>query len=231
MENPHLITCSKKKRVGVVCVLLLPLFFVVGLVTVGCRQTPPTTEYVLPDSVRLQTGDIVFRLGESRESYAVATVDRKGDYSHMGMVMNVNGQWMVLHAVPNERTSRQEEDSVKLEPVGVFFRSDRAVKGCIYRYPLSPEDTLRLLQKGLCLYGRHPLFDGQFDCEDTTSFYCSELVYFLYLNALGVDLTESRRHQLPLFPNLIFCFDIFQNPKLQEVFGFDKTSLPQIPEP
>lgn len=221
MENPHLSVRSKLKKVEVACGLLLPLFFVVCLITTGCRRNTQPVEFVMPDTVRLQTGDIVFRLGESRESRAVTTFDRKGDYSHVGMVMYVDGQWMVLHAVPNERASEQEEDSVKLETIGTFFRSDRAVKGAVLRYPITSEDTLRLLHEGLQIYGRHPLFDGQFDCEDTTAFYCSELVYFLYKDALNIDVTEDRRHSLPLFPILIFCSDIFQNDKLEEIFAFD----------
>lgn len=222
MENSPLKAQLKQKKVEVASWLLLPLFFMASFVTTGCHRDSQAVEYVLPDTVHLQTGDIVFRLGESRESRAVTSVDRKGDYSHVGMVMNVNGSWMVLHAVPNERATKQEEDSVKLEPIGVFFRSDRAMKGGIYRFPIAPEDTLRLLQKGLQLYARHPLFDGQFDCEDTTAFYCSELVYFLYQNVLNTDITEGRRHQLPLFPDLIFCSDIIQNPKLEEIYSLSR---------
>lgn len=222
MENPHLISTSCKNKVEAVCGLFLPFLFLVLMFASGCRRGGQAIEFVLPDTVQLRTGDIVFRLGESRESRAVTTMDKKGDYSHVGMVIDVDGRWMVLHAVPNERATKQEEDSVKLEPVGVFFRSDRAVKGAVFRYPLSPEDTILLLQKGLQLYGRHPLFDGLFDCEDTTDFYCSELVYYLYHDALDIDLTEGRRHPMPLFPDLIFCSDIFQNAKLEEIFAFEK---------
>ena len=190
--------------------------------TTGCHSNDLAVEYVVPDTVHLQTGDLVFRRGESRESRAVTTFDRKSDYTHVGMVMNVGGRWMVLHAVPNERATKQEKDSVKLEPIGVFFRSDRALMGGIYRYPLTPADTLRLLHKGLQLYGRHPLFDGQFDLEDTVSLYCTELVWLLYQQALNVDLSEGRRHHLPLFPELVFCSDILENKQLTEIFAFER---------
>ena len=202
--------------------LFLPLFFVLLLLTTSCHRGGRVEEFVLPDTVLLQTGDLVFRQGESRESRAVTTFDRKSDYTHIGVVMSVDGRWMVLHAVPNERATKQEQDSVKLEPVGTFFRSDRAVKGGVYRYHVTSEDTLRLLQKGLDIYGRHPLFDGQFDLEDTTAFYCTDLVWFLYQQALHIDLSEGRRHNLPLFPELIFCSDIFQNEELEEIFCFEK---------
>lgn len=79
---------------------------------------------------------------------------------------------------------------------------------------------MRLLNYGLDIYGRHLLFDSQFDFEDTTAFYCTELVCFLYQQALHIDLSEGRRHNLPLFPELVFCSDILQNPKLETVFRY-----------
>ena len=200
--------------------LFLPLFFVLFLLTTGCHRGVRVEEFVLPDTVQLQTGDLVFRRGESRESRAVTTVDRNSDYTHIGVVMNVGGRWMVLHAVPNERATKQEQDSVKMESVGTFFRSDRAEKGGIYRYPVTPEDTLRLREHALALYARHPLFDNLFDAQDTIAFYCTELICFLYLQELQTDLSEGRRHNLPLYPDLIFCTDVSRNAKLQEVWSF-----------
>lgn len=194
----------------------------IGLILIGCHRNQVVEEYVLPDTVRLQSGDLAFRTGISKESRAVTTLDRNSIYTHVGMVLWNRGQWWVLHAVPNERASKQEEDSVKLEPIGTFFRSDRAVRGGIYRYPVAPEDTLKLLHRGLALYGRHPMFDNLFDAQDTNAFYCTELVYFLYQQVTGTDLSEGRRHSLPLYPNLIFCSDVFENARLEEVLTFER---------
>lgn len=193
------------------------------LMLAGCRKADAPVDYALPDTVRLQSGDLAFREGISKESRAVTALDRSSQYTHVGVVVRDGDRWCVLHAVPNERDSKDEEDSVKLEPVGTFFRSDRAVSGGIYRYPLTSDDTLQLLQRGLGLYyGRHPLFDNLFDAQDTTAFYCTELVCFLYQQVVGVDLSEGRRHNLPLYPNLIFCSDIFRNSKLKEVYAFER---------
>lgn len=93
--------------------LFLPLFFVLILLSTSCHRGGLAEEFVLPDTVQLQTGDIAFRRGESRESRAVTTFDKATDYTHVGVVMNVDGRWMLLHAVPNERATKQEKDSVK----------------------------------------------------------------------------------------------------------------------
>ena len=189
----------------------------------ACRRDVPVEDYVLPDTVRLQSGDLAFRTGISKESRTVSTLDRSSLYTHVGMVVWNGDGWYVLHAVPSERATKQEEDSVKLEPIGTFFRSDRAVKGGVYRYPITPADTLALFHRGFALYhDRHPLFDNLFDAEDSTAFYCTELVCFLYQQVAGIDLSEGRRHNLPLYPNLIFCSDVFQNNSLEEVFAFER---------
>lgn len=219
MPNGHLFANKGRGSFRVVSTF----FFCLSLVSAGCHRKTAVEEYKLPDTVRLQSGDLAFREGESRESRAVTTLDRSSLYTHVGMVIWNGDGWYVLHAVPNERATKQEEDSVKLEPVGTFLRSDRAVKGGVYRFPLTPDDTLDLLRRGLALYhDRHPLFDNLFDADDTTAFYCTELVYFLYQQVTGADLSEGRRHNLPLYPNLIFCSDIFQNEQLEEVFSFER---------
>lgn len=202
--------------------ILVSTFFVFVLIFLFacCRQKDDYQLFVIPDTLELHTGDIAFRTGESMVSRSVTSVDTAGVYSHVGMVIWHDHQWCVLHAVPNERATKTEKDSVKMEPIGVFFRSDRAVQGCICRLPLAPEDTLKLFNKGEEIYSRKLLFDKNFDDQDTTAFYCSELVWFLYQRALDIDLTRGRRHQLPLFPPLIFCSDIKSYPELYEIDKF-----------
>ena len=198
---------------------LVSTFFVFVLIFLFacCRQKDDYQLFVIPDTLEVHTGDIAFRTGESMVSRSVTSVDTAGVYSHVGMVIWHDHQWCVLHAVPNERATKTEKDSVKMEPIGVFFRSDRAVQGCICRLPLAPEDTLKLLKKGEAIYSRKLLFDKSFDDQDTAAFYCSELVWFLY-QQIGLDLTQGRRHRLPFFPPLIFCSDLHSYPGLHEIY-------------
>lgn len=199
--------------------ILVSTFFVFVLIFLFacCRQKDDYQLFVIPDTLELHTGDIAFRTGESMVSRSVTSVDTAGVYSHVGMVIWHDHQWCVLHAVPNERATKTEKDSVKMEPIGVFFRSDRAVEGCICRLPLAPGDTLKLFNKGEEIYSRKLLFDKSFDDQDTAAFYCSELVWFLY-QQIGLDLTQGRRHRLPFFPPLIFCSDLHSYSGLHEIY-------------
>ena len=133
---------------------------------------------------------------------------------------STNGIWQVLHAVPNERAKPEEKDSVKLEPLEVFFHPDRASKGGVYRLPINVNDTLKLLQKGVEIHQRHLLFDNTFNDQDSNAFYCTELVWYIYLSTLDIDLSQGRRHHIPLFPDLISCSDILAYPEMEEVYKF-----------
>lgn len=175
----------------------------------------------IPDTLALRTGDLVFRTGRSLVSRSVTATDTGCIYSHVGMIVPFGKGWGVLHAVPNERESRHEKDSVKLEPVSLFFSGKRAAHGAVFRISsLTEEETIALHHKGLSIYKRHPLFDNSFDADDSSAFYCTELVWFIYLKAINIDITHNRRHTIPLLPPLIFCSDIIRYPGIEKVFTF-----------
>ena len=195
-------------------------FFFGFFLLTSCHSDSDAKEFQLPGHIKLQSGDLVFRTGNSVASHTVTLTDQNSVYSHVGMLLWTENRWQVLHAVPNERESENEKDSVKLEDIGVFFRSDRASQGGIYRIPLAEDDTLKLLQKGLTLYQQHLLFDNAFDDQESSAFYCTELVWFIYKNELDIDLSQGRRHKVPLFPPLIFCSDLLSYPELDKIYEF-----------
>ena len=195
-------------------------FFFTMAVLCGCHQPTEAALFQLPEGLTLQSGDLAFRKGRSIESHTVTFADSGSIYSHVGLVLWTDDGWQVLHAVPNERASKNEKDSVKLEPIGLFFRSDRAAHGAVYRLPVTNEDTLKLLRKSLRLYQRHLLFDNAFDDQESSAFYCTELVWFIYKNELDIDLSQGRRHKVPLFPPLIFCSDLLTYPEIEKIYEF-----------
>ena len=202
-------------------ILFISTFFFLGIILLtSCHTDSGIQEFQLPGNIQLQSGDLVFRTGRSVVSHTVTLTDHNSVYSHVGMLLWIGNRWQVLHAVPNERESENEKDSVKLEDIGVFFRSDRASEGGVFRIPIADDDTLKLVQKGLNLYQQHLLFDNAFDDQDSSAFYCTELVWFIYKNELNIDLSQGRRHKVPLFPPLIFCSDLLTYPKIEKIYEF-----------
>ena len=201
--------------------IFISTFFILGLfLFFSCHSETEGEAYVLPAGLKPQSGDLVFRTGQSLASKTVTCTDEASIYSHVGIILWTDNGWQVLHAVPNERANDQEKDSVKLEPLSVFFRSDRALQGGVYRLPLSSDDTAKILRKSLDIYQRHPLFDSYFNDQDSSAFYCTELVWFIFKSELGIDLSQGKRHRVPVFPDLIFCSDILGYPELKEIMKF-----------
>lgn len=186
----------------------------------GCTHPSPQPTNLISNEIPIHSGDLAFRLGSGTLSKSVVKADTSSTFSHVGMIIHYHNQWCVIHAVPNERKSHREKDSVKIEPLTLFFSSERAVHGAIYHAGATDEDTLKLLQKALSIYQRHILFDNAFDCEDSSKFYCTELVWYLYLSTLNKDLSCGKRHKVPALPPVIFCSDILSYPDLKEIYHF-----------
>lgn len=169
----------------------IPLLLLCG----GCNGTGTKTAAgpVRVDTTELRAGDLLFRMGLEGASRVVTTVGG-GDYSHVGLALRKNGRWMVVHAVPNEAPPG-EEDRVKCEPLDSFFAPDRACRGAWRRVRCSDETAARVAQAAYEKYRNRVRFDHDYNLEDTTCLYCTEMVWHLYRKE-GIDLAGKRRHQL-----------------------------------
>ena len=129
----------------------------------------------------LQTGDIIFQTSQSRQSEAIriATDSR---YSHVGMIVEENGKMVVLEAV----------QPVKITPLREWI--NRGEKGhYVVKRLKSPELSVEQ-QHQLNEAGRQYLglnYDIYFSWEDN-EMYCSELVWKVYEEVLGVELGSLR---------------------------------------
>ena len=140
----------------------------------------------------VQEGDLVFRRGRGIASRAVLAADNHSVYSHTGIVVCDSAGWWVVHAVPGEEGT----DRVKMEPLAVFFGSDRALKGAVMR----TEDTevaRKAAARAVELSRDNVPFDHDYDLADTTRMYCTELIHHVYA-CQGLDLTGGKRSRIDL---------------------------------
>ncbi len=142
--------------------------------------------------VEFHPGDIAFRRGVGVASQAVIMSNHRGSFSHVGLIVQVDSLWMVIHEVPYEGDSR-DDDKIYIEPVGEFFNTVKAASGAVYR--LRGMDSIQRSQ--VCSYvlrqaAKELPFDHDYDLTDSTRQYCSELVWRSYLE-IGVDLSQGRR--------------------------------------
>ncbi len=167
----------------------------------------------------LRDGDLALRQGTGLDSEAVLRLDSAGgQYSHIGIVVNDNGKWKVVHAVPGE--SRNGIDRVKIEPIDTFFLSTRAAHGAVMRLRgCSAVAAREAAQSAARLVGVP--FDYNYNWQDTTRLYCTQLIAVAYSSA-GIDLLSgvprlSGRNTKNI---IVFPGDIASNDSLTTIFRF-----------
>lgn len=187
----------------------------------SCKEAKGKDVLYLPiDS--FNDGDLAFRRGAGLLSHAVMIADQKGVYSHVGIMIQLNGKWQVIHAVPDEPDFKGDVDRVKIEPLDRFFASDKAVRGAVMKFKGNPSIAKQAAKVALHIAGQKILFDHHYNLNDTTEMYCTELVNYAYQKA-GINLSEGRISQLnvPTFKgSYLMPSDIAANQQLEVIFQF-----------
>jgi hypothetical protein len=199
---------------------LIFIFVFVLVVAIGCSQRENLSDFeVIIDKTKLLEGDLVFRLGRGTSSQIVNFADKERSYSHVGLLIKDSvGEWAVVHAVPGESEETNGIEVVKSDPLWRFFGKDRTVSGVVVRFDSIELISRQIVEKIKELYNQKLLFDHYYALSDTTTMYCTELVHRVFLNA-SIDLTEGRRHSIPLFREpIIFPSDILKNNALYEIY-------------
>ena len=166
--------------------------------------------------------------------------DSEGRYSHTGILKKERGAWYVIHAVPGEPDFKGDADRIKMEPVERFFDAGKAARGAVMHVQADSALACRAARSALGLFRKHLLFDHDYDLNDTTEMYCTELIDYVYRKE-GIDLSEGRTTSVNipgmsgdyLMPNDIaqsgrLCFDILflnthyslKQKRIEKVFYF-----------
>ena len=195
-------------------------------VPTACRHQPPRTKAarhhsLLPPDAELRPGDVVFRRGEGLTSHVVLAADREGNYSHTGIVVDSCGTLLIVHAVPGEPDFEGDPDRVKADRPDHYFDTQYARIGEVCRTADSTA-ARRAADAAWQVYRRHTLFDHDYNDQDTTRMYCTELVAYAYAQA-GIDIVEGRGHHINLpflQADCVFPSDIHASPFLTTVIQF-----------
>lgn len=170
----------------------------------------------------LHEGDLLFRRGMGVLGRAVTATDHDGRFSHVGIAVKVDGAWHVIHAVPDEREFEGDFDRVKFEPIESFFDQMRAGNGAVYRVNVAPEQIEEAVAHARRLSAEKRRFDHDYNAEDTTELYCTELIEYLFAQS-GLSISEGRRTHVN-FPSMtgdyIMPSDLTQNSKLNSIYSF-----------
>ncbi|MGM9816382.1 MAG: YiiX/YebB-like N1pC/P60 family cysteine hydrolase [Lepagella sp.] len=177
---------------------LFILFLTVRVAVVMIRRP----EFIPPDTSRWHTGDLFFSVGDSWESVAVRALSGLRTYevadstpSHCGVVIRRGEEVLLLHASTIAGHVVLESPQQYLVNNGSF---------CLYACPPPvPVDSLRFTLAADSLLNANIPFDFNFNHNDPSALYCSELVVQIF------ELTSispfSSLHRLDyIYPRDIF---------------------------
>lgn len=174
--------------------LTAALFVLMCTILPACSGKQKPVEIIdLSDSIEWRDGDIALRCGWGMESRAVTTKGHS-TYSHSGL-LHYNSQswtWEVIHAVPSE----DNPEYLKAEPLSVFYGKERAKCGAWLRVDCSDSIAHQAVEYALRKVNEKILFDNAYLLEDTTTLYCTELIWRSFLT-VGIDVSGGNRHSAP----------------------------------
>lgn len=199
----------------------LIIFLLALLVLAGCSGCSSTSTTDFSALVtKLEEGDLLFRKGTGVVGHIVTSVDNRGDYSHVGIVVRKDSAWHVVHAVPHEPDFKGDIDRVKIESVERFLGRYPEASFGHYRVKIGSDSVAIAVANALRLSEQLVPFDHDYDLSDTSSLYCTEFVEYIYSLA-GIELSEGRRTEL-FFPSLsgnyIMPSDLTESAYLEPIY-------------
>ncbi len=140
------------------------------------------TKEVKTVASKFKDGDLIFQTSESQQCEAVR-IATKSKFSHCGIIYDINGKWFVFEAV----------QPVKLTPIEDWIKHGRDSKYMVKRLKndsvLNPQVLQKMKDYSQQFDGKQ--YDAYFEWTDNR-IYCSELIWKIYKNAAGIELSKLR---------------------------------------
>lgn len=189
------------------------ILFILLLIT-SCRSGGNDYDVTLPEIpiYNLRSGDLVFRLGRTLESRAIAI---EGGYSHVGIVIRHDSTLQIAHIEP----SRDDSEKTKYESLEQFFHPKNATSGAVMRIEGLNSEQQAIVENYL-FSCKNISFDHDYKLSDTTQMYCTELAFRAF-SEIGIDITDGTRHRVPIVQEeVILPTDISNNDRLVEIWQY-----------
>ena len=184
---------TKNKKRNPVFTITALILFTLTLILPTDSKNLNVGSFTIEKSI-LKNGDIIFRRGTSFVSNMVLMADKSSPYSHTGIIKIINGKYFVIHSVPAEEIG--EKDLTKIDCLVDFLKRDRSTAIAVYRLRIENYKLTELAVENAHNFALQKTpFDSDFNLNDDSRLYCTELVWKSYLLA-GIDLVENNFDEL-----------------------------------
>ena len=162
---------------GISLLLIIVALLYVFILSDKLEKTRNNANYYLSENEKslLQDGDIILRRGYGFVSnQIVETLKDTLDISHCGIIVQIDSRWSVIHSTPGYFSIPFKDDGVIITTLSEFTGNAHPNSLIITR--LKKDSLNQIAQKALNYAERKVSFDYDFNYNDTTSLYCSELI-------------------------------------------------------
>lgn len=171
-------------------------------------QQENTYTLTLEEKALLQQGDIIFRRGFGVISDAIVKyIPCDYPVSHCGIIVKDSlGKLMVIHTVSNTLAA---VDGMQQDNLDKFVKESHKNSIIVARYRYENDSLAGKIASQAKEYLTQQIpFDHRFDCNDSTEFFCTELIYRVLKNTIQVDVYEP----FPEKKKDCMDFDVFLYP-------------------
>ncbi|MFP4287771.1 MAG: YiiX/YebB-like N1pC/P60 family cysteine hydrolase [Bacteroidota bacterium] len=167
------------------------------------------------EKIQLKEGDIILRHGYGFVSNSIVKALREDlPVSHVGVIVK-NGQekFSVIHSVSQ---TLSDYNGVQIQDLQSFVRDSQDSSIVIVRYKnaIENEGSDQQIAKHAYRYLKKRVpFDYRFDLEDSTGFYCSELIVRIFSDTYNFN-AEKQIFLNAQKPEDKLRLDVFRNPGL-----------------
>lgn len=163
-------------------------------------QKEKSVTYILSDQDKalIQDGDIILRYGHGMVSdYIVNLFEEEYRISHCGIVNKTDKGLEVIHS---ESSSMLSEEGIQRQDFDEFTDAGHQNSVIIVRYNKSDSLGRTGITKRAQYYLDKKIpFDYGFDFEDTTTMFCSEIIWHIFLDVFHHDIFAKPGEKKPNF--------------------------------
>jgi uncharacterized protein YycO len=143
---------------------------------------------------KLHSGDIILRHGYGFVSDMIVTQLKENyDLSHCAIVCRDKDSLYVIHSVSS---SLSNVDGVQSQEINSFIRESQYNSVVVVRYKTTSEkDQSCICEKAQDYLKKGIPFDNAFNINDSTEFYCTELLWKAILNEYQVDILAGKNNE------------------------------------
>ena len=191
---------------------MLTLFVCLSSVSCSNESAEKPQEKPSIDSI-IQEGDIIIKCGHGQISRLITkTLDEEIDISHSAILCKDSNEFALLHSVSG---TLAETDGVQKIPLKRFLTDVKKGTFFILRPQIDSIKTQTVLRKALTKLRQDIAFDHEFNNADSTAFYCSEFIQFIFDKGARISCFETRNVSKK---NIYMFNSIFSNPEFKVVY-------------